>query len=198
MTNTIICNHCDLVSERPTLKTGYVAKCPRCKRAFFKTDTMQANKMFALALTALIMTIPAFTFPLISVHLLGITEDANLLQGALMMIERSPVVTFVILFCAVVVPTLLTLCIAFSSACIMQGKRPPLLAYVLKLTSSLIHWSMLDVYLISLLVSAIKLTSDADVYFSIGSCFFVVLLIVNITLISEYSRTKYWKYLRNE
>jgi len=196
--DTIICNHCDMVSTRPILRPGQVAKCPRCHRAFFKTNTLKANKMFALAITALILIIPAFTFPLMSIHLLGITEGANLLQGALMMIEGAPVVTFVILFCAVLVPTLLTLCIAYSSASIMLGKRPPLLGYVLKLTSSLIHWSMLDVYLISLLVSAVKITSDADVYFSSGLCFFVVLLIVNITLISEYSSTKYWKYLRNE
>ena len=195
---TIICNHCDMVSLRPILNPGYVAKCSRCNHAFFKTNTMKASKMFALAVTALILTIPAFTFPLISVHLLGVTEGANLLQGALMMIERAPVVTFVILFCAVLVPTLLTFCIAFSSASIMLGKRPPLLGYVLKLTSSLIHWSMLDVYLISLLVSAVKITKDAGLEFSSGLCFFVVLLIVNITLISEYSSTKYWKYLRNE
>ena len=195
---TIICNHCDMVSIRPTLKPGFVAKCPRCNRAFFKTNTMNANKMFALAITALIIMVPAFTFPLISVHLLGVTEDTNLLQGALMMIEQAPVVTFVVLFCAVLVPTVLTACIAFSSACIMLKKRPPLLAYVLKLTSSLMHWSMLDVYLISLLVSAIKIANDADIYFSNGLCFFIVLLIVNITLISEYSSTKYWNYLRNE
>jgi len=195
---TIICNHCDMVSERPTVKPGFIAKCPRCQRAFFKTNTFPAYKMFALAITALIMIIPAFTFPLISVHLLGLTEDINLLQGALMMIKSAPIVAFVILFCAVVVPTLLIACIAFSSASIMLGKRPPLLGYVLKLTSSLTHWSMLDVYLISLLVSIVKLTSDADIYFSSGLCFFVVLLIINITLINEYSSTKYWKYLRNE
>ena len=196
--DTIICNHCDMVSIRPILKPGYVAKCSRCNRAFFKTNTMKANKMFALAITALIMIVPAFTFPLISVHFIGITEDTNLLQGALMMIERAPVVTFVVLFCAVFVPVILISCIAFSSASMMLNIRPPLLAYVLKLTSSLMHWSMLDVYLISLFVSAIKITSDADIYFSSGLCFFVVLLIINITLISEYSSTKYWNYLRNE
>jgi len=195
---TIICNHCDMVSTRPTLSSGFIAKCPRCKHKFLKQNTLQANKMFALAITALILIIPAFTFPLISVYLLGITENTSLLQGALMMIEGAPMVSFVVLFCAVLVPTVLTLCIAFSSASIMLNKRPRLLAYVLKLTSALIHWSMLDVYLISLLVSAIKITSDADVYFGSGLCFFVALLIINITLINEYNSTTYWKYLRND
>lgn len=195
---TIICSHCDMVSIRPTLAPGFVAKCARCHRAFFKTNTLKANKMFALAITALIMIIPAFTFPLISIHLLGITEATNLLQGALMMINNAPVVTFVILFCAVLVPTLLTICIAFSSACVMLSKRPIALNYVLKLTTVLINWSMLEVYLVSLAVATAKLLNYADLYFGSGLCFFIVLLILNTTMISEYSNTKHWKYLHNE
>ena len=195
---TIICTHCDLVSERPTVSKGYVAKCSRCNHAFIKADTVKPVKILALAITALIIMVPAYTFPLISVHLLGITEDSNLMQGALMMIDKAPVVAFVILFCSVVVPTLLTCCFGFSSACMVLNKRPALLNYVLKLTKSLMHWSMLDVYLVSLLVSIIKITNDAEFYFESGFCFLVVLLIVNLTLISEYSNKKYWKYLRNE
>ena len=82
---TIICTHCDLVSERPTVSKGYVAKCSRCNHAFIKADTVKPVKILALAITALIIMVPAYTFPLISVHLLGITEDSNLMQGALMM-----------------------------------------------------------------------------------------------------------------
>jgi len=195
---TIICTHCDLVSEQQIVPKGYVAKCSRCNHAFIKADTVKPIKILALAITALIIMLPAYTFPLISVHLLGVTEDSNLLQGALMMIDKAPIVAFVILFCSVVVPTLLTFCFGFSSACMVFNKRPSMLNYVLKLTKSLMHWSMLDVYLLSLLVSIIKITNDADIYFKSGFVFFIVLLIVNLTLISEYSNKKYWKYLRNE
>ena len=195
---TIICSHCDLVSQKPTLAAGYVAKCPRCARILYKNKAVNANKLFALSITALLICIPAFSSPLISIHLLGITEEANLLQGAIMMIDIAPIVSFVVLFCAVVAPVLLTLCITFSSGCVVFNKRPSLLNPVLKLTSILFHWSMLEVYLVSFMVAVFKLISYADVYFNSGLYFFVALLILNMSMLCEYSNTKYWEYLRNE
>lgn len=196
--NIIICRHCDMVSEQPISQAGCVAKCARCHRAFCKGNNIKPNKMLALSISALIVSIPAFSFPLISIHLLGITESTNLLQGAIMMIDIAPFVSFVVLFCAVVAPFILTLCMMFSSACIMTNKRPFLLNYVLKLTSIMIHWSMLEVYLISLIVTIFKLMNYADLYFENGLCFFIALLIINMAMISEYNNTKYWEYLRNE
>lgn len=187
-----------MVSQQPCIAEGYVAKCPRCQRVIYKAATIKADRMFALAMSALMMSIPAFSFPLISIHLLGITESTNLLQGAMMMTNIAPVVSFVVLLCAVIAPTLLTLCMAFSSACILFQQRPTLLIYVLKLTRVLIHWSMLEVYLVSLLVATFKLMNYADLYFGSGIFFFVTLLILNMFMISDYSNTQYWGYLRNE
>nr|WP_025564047.1 paraquat-inducible protein A [Psychromonas sp. SP041] len=187
-----------MVSQQPNIPKGYVAKCARCNHVFCKSITSKPNKIFALALAALLVCIPAFLFPLVSIHLLGITEQTNLLQGAIMMIDIAPVVSFVVLFCAVVAPTLLTICIVFSSACMMFKKRPWLLNYVLKLTSIIIHWSMLEVYLVSFMVAVFKLTSYAELYFNSGLYFLVGFLILNMTMISEYDNAQNWKYLLNE
>ena len=196
--HTIICGHCDMVSQMPNLQPGYIAKCARCHCAFEVTHGNKAKKLFALSIAALLICIPAFSLPLISVHLLGITEETNLLQGALMMIDIAPLVSFVVLFCAVVAPVLLTLCMAFSSACMIFNNRPLLLNYVLRLTSILIHWSMLEVYLVSFMVAVFKLNNYAELYFNNGLFFLVALLILNMSMICEYSNAKNWKYLHNE
>jgi len=187
-----------MVSPWPNLQTGYIAKCARCHCAFEIANGNKANKLFALSIAALLVCIPAFSLPLISVHLLGITEETNLLQGALMMIDIAPLVSFVVLFCAVVAPIILTICMAFSSGCMMFNKRPFMLNYVLKLTSVLIHWSMLEVYLVSFMVAVFKLNSYAALYFDNGLFFLGGLLILNMSMICEYNNAKNWKYLRNE
>ncbi|WP_350629998.1 paraquat-inducible protein A, partial [Pseudoalteromonas sp. Q36-MNA-CIBAN-0048] len=56
----------------------------------------------------------------------------------------------------------------------------------------------LEVYLVSFMVAVFKLISYADVYFNSGLYFFVSLMILNMTMLCEYSNTKYWEYLRNE
>jgi paraquat-inducible protein A len=196
--NTIICKHCDLVSERPILTKGYVAKCSRCQHTLYKAKTTNAKKILALALSALLISVPAFSLSLVSVHLLGITEQTNLLQGILLLIDFAPIVAFVVIFCAVVAPVLLAACMCFSSACVVLNKRPKLLGASLKLTSLLIHWSMLEVYIVSFMVALFKLSSYADLYYDNGLYFLVALLILNMSMICEYSNASYWDFYINE
>jgi len=149
--------------------------------------------MLAMCLTALILSVPAFNLPLISLHLLGITEDTALVQGALMMINIAPVVAFVVLVCAVIAPTLLMICIAISSACIAFKYKLPLLPRIFKVTRILIHWSMLEVYMVSLMVAMFKLMNYADLYIGIGFYFFITLLLINTAIISHYDNDQYWE-----
>jgi paraquat-inducible protein A len=193
---TIICHHCDMVCLVPEIPSGYVAKCTRCNRVISKNINCNPAVILALCLTALILMVPAFYFPLISVHLLGITEGTNLLQGALMIINQAPIVAFVVLFCAVIAPTLLISCIALSSACLTFNYHPRYLPKILKITAILQHWSMLEVYMVSLMVSIFKLKNDADLYFDVGLYFFIALLLVNLTITNQYSNHSYWeKYI---
>ena len=139
-----------------------------------------------------------FYLPLISIHLLGITEATNLLQGAIMMIDNAPVVALVVLFCAVVAPTLLITSIAVSCACLSVNYRPTYLPMILKISYKLQHWSMLDVYVVSLLVAIFKLMNYADLFVGVGFYFFIALLLLNITIISNYNHHALWERYINE
>lgn len=192
----IICHHCDMVCQVPEIPFGNIAKCTRCDRVISKHTESNPQTILALCITALILTLPAFYFPLISVHLLGISEGVNLIQGALKMIDRAPIVSFIVLFCAVIAPTMLIICITFSSACLSFKFYPRYLPKVLKVTSAIMQWSMLEVYMVSIMVSMIKLIHDAEPVFDVGLYFFAALLIVNITILHQYSNHNYWeKYI---
>tara|TARA_R110001583_G_scaffold57547_1_gene172156 strand:- start:4789 stop:5352 length:564 start_codon:yes stop_codon:yes gene_type:complete len=182
-----------MTSNIPTLEVGHAAKCIRCDRVIYKNSWCNPSAFFALCVTALIITVPAFNLPLISIHLLGITEETNLIQGALMMINIAPIVSFAVIFCAVIAPTLLILSIAISSACLTFHYKAPVLPKVFKITRILVHWSMLEVYMVSLMVAIFKLMNYADLYISIGFYFFVALLILNMTIIANYSNHQFWE-----
>lgn len=182
-----------MTSEIPLLNTGHVAKCIRCQRVLYKNSWSNPSTLLALCLTALIITFPAFHLPLISLHLLGITEDTNLLQGAIMMIEIAPLVSFIVFFCAAIAPTLLITSIAISSACLAFRYKTTFLPKLFKITRLLIHWSMLEVYMLSLMIAMFKLMNYSDLYIGSGFYFFIALLILNMTIISNYSNNQYWE-----
>ncbi|MEL0629245.1 paraquat-inducible protein A [Psychromonas aquatilis] len=195
---TIICAHCDLVTEYSAIESGYVAKCSRCQHPLYKGKQCNEYRIFALSLATLLVSAPAFTLSLVSVYLLGITEQTTLIQGAILLIDSAPIVAFVVLFCSIVAPTLLAACMCFSSSCMLLKKRPSLLSPVLKLTRLLTHWSMLEVYLVSFMVAVFKLNAYADLYYNSGLYFLVALLILNMSMLSEYENAHFWKYLHHE
>lgn len=190
---TIICRHCDMVSKIPFISRKHVAKCSRCNSTVYKNTKFNPPAMLALCFTALFICYPAFILPLISLHMLKITEGTALIDGPLMFLHSDPIVAITVFFCAVVAPVLLLLSIAYSSLCIMINHYPIYLPKVFKLTRALIHWSMLDVYMLSILVSISKLLHYADLYVGIGFYFFVALLLVDMTIIANYSNDYYWK-----
>lgn len=195
---TVICRHCDMVSQVPEMPAGYVATCFRCQGIIFRNSQCSTSTLFALCLAALILIVPAFSLPLISIHLLGITEETNLLHGALMMINSAPVVAYVVLFCAVIAPTLLIISIAISTACLTFNYRPAYLPQILKITYLLMHWSMLDVYMVSLMVAIFKLLNYAELFIGVGFYFFVALLLLNMTILSQYHHHALWESYINE
>jgi paraquat-inducible protein A len=186
-----------MTSSIPKLALGHAAKCIRCDRVIYKNSWCDPSKFFALCIAALVVTFPAFNLPLISLHLLGITEETNLIQGALMMIDIAPIVSFVVIFCAVIAPTLLILSIAISSACLTFHFKWRILPKIFKITRLLVHWSMLEVYMVSLMVAIFKLKNYADLYLGLGFYFFVALLILNMTIIANYSNHQYWEKYRS-
>ncbi|GLS91320.1 hypothetical protein GCM10007916_23890 [Psychromonas marina] len=186
-----------MTSEIPDIKTGHTAKCIRCERVIYNNSACHPSAMLALCLSALIISVPAFNQPLISLHLLSITEDTNLIQGALMMIDIAPIVSFVVLFCAVIAPTMLIISIAISSACLTFQYKPSFLPKIFKITRHLIHWSMLEVYMVSLMVAMFKLMNYADLYIGFGFYFFIALLLLNMMIISNYSNHQYWEKYNN-
>lgn len=194
---TIICQHCDMTSTIPELDKGHVARCIRCERTIYKHHSCDPASMFALCLTALLISVPAFNLPLISLHLLNLTEETNLLQGAMMMIDIAPALSFVVIFCSVIAPTLLIITITISSACLALNYKAYFLPQLFRISKALTHWSMLEVYMVSLLVAIFKLMNYADLYIGLGFYFFIALLLLNLAIISRYSNKHYWDRYKN-
>lgn len=186
-----------MTSTIQVLPQGHVAKCSRCNSTIYKNSSFSPASILALCLTSLIICYPAFTQPLISMHLLSITEGTSLVHGALMMLENNPIVSVVVLFCGMIAPTTLLVLIAFSSACLTFNYFPKELPKIFYLTRFLMHWSMLDVYMLSLLVSISKLMHYADLYIGLGFYFFVALLLINMTILVNYSNRQYWEAYQN-
>jgi paraquat-inducible protein A len=55
------------------------------------------------------------------------------------------------------------------------------------------EWAMLEVYLLGIIVACVKLSSMAELKFGLGLVAFILLLLVSVTLASNFDSTLFWQ-----
>ncbi|MCL1037523.1 paraquat-inducible protein A [Shewanella submarina] len=196
----VLCRACDLVVSKQQLPQEVRALCPRCHTALYDTPYCSINGMLAICLAALFLYFPANLLPVMELHFFGSVRTTTVMGGATAVLEQGyPVVAIAVMVAAVIAPGLLILSILSQILLIKYaidgkwGRR--LLKLLLTQQSLLTQLSMLEIYLISFLVSAFQLSDHADIYFSIGTFCFTMLFLSVLFLLREYDLQHMWSFL---
>ena len=196
----VLCRACDLVVSKQQLPLGVRALCPRCHTALYDTPYCSINGMLAICLAALFLYFPANLLPVMELQFFGSVRATTVLGGATAVLEQGyPVVAIAVMVAAVIAPGLLILSILGQILLIKFALDNKLARKLLKLLltqqSLLTQLSMLEIYLISFLVSAFQLSDHADIYFSVGTFCFTMLFLSVLFLLREYDLQHMWSFL---
>ncbi|WP_350431046.1 paraquat-inducible protein A [Shewanella sp. H8] len=196
----ILCQSCDLVVRRRALPSSARALCPRCHTALYDAPYCSINGMLALCIAALIIFIPANLLPVLEIHFLGSVRTTTVLQAAITVwLEGYWVVGLAVMVAAVIAPGLLILSI-LTQVLIVKLKLHSSFwqrtySTLLKNHGLISQMTMLEIYVISFLVSAFQLSDFSDVYFGMGTLCFTMLFIIILFLQREYNLEHMWSYV---
>lgn len=198
--SVILCRSCDLVIRKRALPTGVRALCPRCNTALYDTPYCSINGMLALCLSALVFYLPANFLPILEIHFFGSVRATTVFQGALAVFDQGYwVVGLAVVAAAVIAPGLLILSILLQILIIKFGINRPfwrdILKQQLKTQGLLSQLTMLEIYMISFLVSSFQLSDFADVYLGMGTFCFTMLFLITLFLQREYDIEHMWNIL---
>lgn len=190
-----ICPSCDLlVDTRPHCRAGNVLVCPRCKHVLARGSRVRFSSQLALALSCLVMVILANTYPLLSFTFLGIPSSANILRGTVLLLEHGYyLVGFSVVIASFLAPIILFCLISYTSFSLTIGWKSPGLATALHFQDDLIHWSMIEVYIVSFLVALVKLIEYADIDLGYGLWCICITLVLSTRLIQRLEPAEYWE-----
>ncbi|UVO17320.1 paraquat-inducible protein A [Stutzerimonas stutzeri] len=192
----VACPECDLLMARPTLAHGQVAECARCGYELLRLRHRFVGPGLALVLAALLLYFPANFLPIMQLNLLGRVTDDTVWTGVLSL-YRSDMqgIAFVVLLCSMVVPLLKLLCQFVVLLCIATRRAKSLGMLLYRTYHHLREWGMLEVYLLGILVSIIKLRDMAELSLGIGLACFAGLLVVQVWLELVMSPQQVWEAL---
>lgn len=153
-----------------------------------------ASRAFALALGALILFVPANVFPTLTVTAHGSTQTATVFGGVVDLWQAGMWPLAIIVVCAsLLIPFLKIIGLMFLT--LTQGRptdrhaRTRLYLFIAQIG----RWSMLDVYVISLLVAVLHFGLLADAQAEIGSLAFVSVVIVTLLAARSFDPRLIWQ-----
>jgi len=191
--NWIACKDCDLLLERVDTPVGDKALCPRCANPLYQSRENNVERTLALAITGLLLFIPANLLPVMSMALIGQESSTTIYEGSLVLFQEGLYWTaLLVFFASIVIPFWKLLLMLFISGCLFRERFSPLLPYAFRYYHHLDEWGMLEVYMLGVLVAVVKLKGMASVIPGIGLYCFIALLLVTTLMSSLLDEECFW------
>ena len=165
----MVCHECDLLIGVPALDVGQKAYCPRCNYLLAAHRPHASAMVFAFAVSALVFLLLSTVFPFLGFSASGQERTVTLLQSILVLFTDLPSLAAIIFTAIVLIPALFLVGAIYVSIALKLKRLLPGTVAVLRWTLMLLPWSMGEIFLISILVSFVKIVTIADV--SLGLSF---------------------------
>jgi paraquat-inducible protein A len=157
------CHTCALVSRAPA---AAAALCPRCGEELHFRKPGSVGRTWAFLIAAMALYVPANTLPIMYTSSLFGSSDDTIMSGVLFLWEDGSWYLALIVFVAsILVPLakiigLVVLLVSVQAGSAWSaGQR----ARLYRLIESVGRWSMLDIFVVALLVTVVQLTALASV-----------------------------------
>lgn len=188
------CPHCDLLLHAMQVSIGVKAQCPRCGCLLYRPRQHSIERTLALALTGLILILPANLLPLVGIKILGNIKDCTLWSGVTTLYAEGMWAVAVLVFLASMLFPLVKVLLAFwvSLHLFWQRYTPNLLLWM-RVLQHMEEWAMLEVYTLGIIVACVKLSSMSELRFGFGLYAFVALLLVAVMLSSSLDEHLFWR-----
>jgi paraquat-inducible protein A len=178
--STIACHECDLLYELPPLPEGSVAKCSRCGAVLQRHKRDSLDRTLSWTIAGLILFVVANAFPFLALKSGGLVRETTLITGVVELYKQEMRTVAVLVFLTTILFPLVQLAGMLYLLLPLKVRRLPWWkpALVFRFIRSLQPWAMMEVFMIGILVSMVKLAKMAKVLPGIAIFSFAILIFV--------------------
>jgi paraquat-inducible protein A len=191
-----VCHFCDTLHEAEPLPEGQAARCRRCGVVLYQNRPASLVRVTAFASAALILMMVVNLFPFLTMDAAGIRTTLNLASASrALFAESSPLLAIALALFTIVTPVALASGLIYVCAPLMVGKIAPGAIHVAKWLHRAEQWNMIEVFLLGVLVSLLKLDKLADVHFGMGFWAFAAVMVCMAAAVAGIDRDELWDRL---
>lgn len=187
---------CIVCSQRITFTGGSdrAVTCERCGSKDPRTGRRSARNTVAYSLTALIFYIPANLFPFMTLELYGRRSTSTIWQGVVSLTESgSWALAGIVFLASIAIPLGKLVALFYLSATVGKSKNRRFQTRLYHAIEAIGRWSMLDIFLLAVLVAIMKLGPWTTVVPEIGSLMFAFVVIFTMLASASFDPKLIWE-----
>lgn len=197
----VSCHDCHLLSRWPKLSSHQAAYCPRCGGELHQRKPNSIARTWALLIAAIVLYIPANLLPMTITSALGHESADTIMSGVIYFIQSgSWEIALVIFTASIFVPFMkfLILIYLLLSVQFKSIKRPKDRTVLYRITEAVGRWSMVDVYVVTILVALVKLGVLADIEAGPAAIYFASVVVSTMVAAESFDPRLIWDVVEED
>ena len=192
------CHDCSLLVRRPSVSGRVHVKCPRCGARLHLRKPNSIIRTWALLIAALIFYIPANLLPVTITTYLGSTQSDTIMSGVIFFMQTGSWGIALIIFVASIVVPIAKLIILSGLLISIQRRsrwRPGERTRLYRITELVGRWSMLDVFVVTVLVALVRLGYLTTIEAGSGVVYFAAVVVITMMAAMTFDPRLIWDAL---
>lgn len=190
------CHQCELLVALPKLAAGTKARCPRCHSALSEHRVDAEQKVLAFAFSALLFLILSIPYNFMSLQTGGLEQSIQLYKVFQILIENNYLSLAILTAIAILaLPALLVIGLLYLLLPLQMGFQAYKSKAVLDLVYLLLPWSMAEIFLISVLVSLVKINAMASIELGLSFYAYVLFTLSLVAMVIYMDKVRLYQLL---
>jgi paraquat-inducible protein A len=193
MAGEVLCHTCDLVLEPAPLPRGTIGVCPRCGSKVWARKPHSLERTLAFTLAALVLYVPANIYPILRMEFYGAYSESTVWDGCVRLFEDGMwFIALIVFLASIVIPLIKLVGLLFLVTSARTERWPVARTRLYKFIDVIGPWAMLDVFLLAVLVSVVKLEQLATVLPGPGIIAFACVVVLTILASMSFDPRLIW------
>ncbi|WP_020205633.1 paraquat-inducible protein A [Cupriavidus sp. WS] len=194
----VACEYCDAVYQREPLADGERALCLRCGGQLYRESTRAYARLLPLVLAALILFAVSNAYPIVEMDLKGVRTETTL-WGAVRALyaDHMELVAMLVFATTILFPLTEMLMMLYLLVPMARHRMPAGFERIVRGIRQTRPWGMIEVFMIGVLVTLVKLSTMAQVLPGVALWSFGALVVVLAAMLS-FDPRNLWDYLDEE
>lgn len=157
-----LCPCCELLVRMPA--HGYAAACPRCETSLHLRKPASLSRTWAFLVASVVLYVPANVLPVMDTSSLFGTQKDTIMSGvAYLWVSGSWPLAVLVFIASIAVPMVKILGLAYLALSAQRASQwlPGERARIYRMIELIGRWSMLDIYVVTMLVALVQFSALA-------------------------------------